>query len=1041
MKHMKKLSAALLAVVMLLSMLSCMVFSVTAAQLELGGPVTIEKMPLQGESTGSGIVVGGQLLTDPNIMVVNSDWRGLDGKQSIKLGGIVYNVTLGVNGFGEVSEALNAADGHETIYVAEGTYEAAISQKVSDIKLYGPKAGINPNDPKDISKPNAKRPAAESLTASKEGEAVLSGGISYSPTGSDLVVDGFYLDGGFAFTVDNSGYRYGTVVKNCVVNTSAPVLFNHTVANNPNMEISNLRVLKGRNLVDVNGMMDTRIYNNYLNLTGNTVETRLVCAGSMGAYALIENNYYEYCGGSIFRYANEKETALYTAIVRNNYIADMGPAPIVHNTFYGAHTLPGTNLQITNNTFMNIDQGYTLFEFPFVGSYTNYYEFPFMININENYFDIPENTMFVESEMNGSLNLVNNYYATPISVDRITKHEDAKLDLYPYYADEAMTQLVGSFSTVMPGAEIDHVNKRVTIDLTKTDTALTSIDLNAALRTDAACTWKLYKERTLTNEVENKIAYPTGIVTQYFAEITTLEGKGGVVYEIRLLSGDGEEATLVNVVLNSTRVDPPIIEGTTFTYNLPSDLAFVDYELEVSAGANYEIYAEYDQLSNNHIPLEDIGNYIPYGGYQFDVVVTSANELTANVYTVVFNRERNATSDPSLIGGKAPSTGKYLVLRDGSLLFNSEQLLTKTTFDLTATPGASYVIYKEVLKEGTTDVYERVEVSSSSNLQDIQVEPGDNNFIVVVDDGNYTNEITFIVRNEEKSSDAEIVGMSGLSPVINNNSIDVQAGGDSIDVSFATSNPYAVVNVYADPARKIALKYTSTPVEKEPNRFTDVRFYTMDVTHALSKYYVDCIAENGDVNQYDLTITKFVTKTVYKDVPANAWYKRYVDAASASGVMKGSPSGEGYVFRGNDNTTRQEMAIVASRLLGINASNFADVELPFADTAKIADWALGNVKVSYYFGIMNGSKDATGLNFRPADNISREEVVVMFDRIYGLSGSADLTEFKDAATVSAWAKESMEAAVASGVIEGDKGNLNPKNPITRVELAAMISRV
>ncbi len=1048
MRHMKKLSAVLLVAVMLISMLSCMVFGTTAAQLDLGGPVSIEKMPMRGESDGTGIVVGGQLLTEPDVLVVNSDWQKAKGLQPIKLGGIVYNVTIGVNGFADIAAALEAANGHETIYVAAGLYESYMTQGVGNIKLYGPKAGINPNDPKDLSKPNlAKRPAAAGIEASKADEmdeAVLTGGMSYNASGSDLVFDGFYLDGNFAFSVDGTGYRYGTVVKNCVVNTAAAVLFNHSTANNPNMEISNLRVLNGKNLVNVSGMMDIRVFNNYLNLTGYTIETKLVCAGSMGSYALIENNYYKYCGGNIFKYDHEQQTALYTAIVRNNYIADMGPAAFVHNTYFGAHTLPGTNLQITNNTVMKIDEGKTVFDFPFVGSYEYYYEFPFMININENYFDLPVNTMFVDSEMVGSLNLVNNYYATPISVDRITKHEDTKLDLYPYYADEAMTKLVGSFSAAMDKVEIDHVNKRITINLAKMGITANPIDLNTVLKTDAECSWKLYEEKTLVTEVENKMAYLSGVVTQYFAEITTLDGKGGVVYEIRLLTGDSTEAALVDVVIDSNRAPMPIIQGTTFTYNFPADLAFADYELKVSPGATYEVYAKYDQEHNNHTPLEDIGNYIPYGGYQFDVVVFSGDGMNGNVYTVVFNRDYNKSSDPSLLGGKAPSTGTYRLLRDGSLLFSSDQLLLKATFELIPTPGASYIVYREVEEEDANGnpVTKRVEVSSSKNLKDILLDPGDNEFIVKVNDGKNTNEIPFIVRNEGKSDDAEIVGMTGLSPIINNNVIIVQTGGDSMNVVFNTSDPYAVVKVYADPARKIALEYTSTPVEEEPNRFIDERSFSLDVTHAVSKYYVDCIAENGKVNPYDLIVTKTVKANVYNDVPENAWYKKYVDAATANGVLQGSPSGSEFAFRGDDNTTRQEMAIVASRLLGINTTAFADVKLPFADTANIADWALGNVKVAYYFGIMKGSADATGLNFRPVSNISREEVFAMFVRLYDLSGSADLTAFKDHASVSSWAKESIEAAVASGLIEGDdNGMLNPQMPITRAELAAMISRV
>jgi hypothetical protein len=312
----------------------------------------------------------------------------------------------------------------------------------------------------------------------------------------------------------------------------------------------------------------------------------------------------------------------------------------------------------------------------------------------------------------------------------------------------------------------------------------------------------------------------------------------------------------------------------------------------------------------------------------------------------------------------------------------------------------------------------------------------------VKDGENNKNSFPFIVRNEGKSDDAEIVGMAGLTTIINNNVIHVQSGGESLNATFITSDPYAVVKVYADPARKVALEYTSNPVEKEPNRLVDERSFTLDITHAVSLYYVDCIAENGKVNQYDLIVNKAVQVHEYTDVPEDAWYKKYVDAAGAEGVLQGSPSGSEFVFRGDDNTTRQEMAIVASRLLGINTTAFANVELPFVDTAKIADWAIGNVRVAYYFGIMKGSADAAGLSFRPTSDIKREEVIAMFVRLYNLNDRADLTEFKDCALVSSWAVEYMEAAVASGLIEGDEnGMLNPQKPITRAELAAMISRV
>ena len=157
MKNIKKLSAALLAVVMLVSMLSCMVLSTAAASFNVGeGPVTIEKV-----EGGSGIVVGGKSL--PNgVRVVNSSWKGAKGDVTIKLGGVAYRCRMGETAFADLIDASIAAKDNDTIYVAAGVYESNISINVGGLKIYGPYAGVNPNDRYDLAWPNWERPAADS---------------------------------------------------------------------------------------------------------------------------------------------------------------------------------------------------------------------------------------------------------------------------------------------------------------------------------------------------------------------------------------------------------------------------------------------------------------------------------------------------------------------------------------------------------------------------------------------------------------------------------------------------------------------------------------------------------------------------------------------------------------------------------------------------------------------------------------------------------------------------------------------------------------
>lgn len=1029
MKRMKKLSAVLLIVALLLSMLSGMAFSAMAAVGELGGPVSIEEVEV-----GGGIAVGGEALPALT-MVVNDDWKGQKGTKAIKLDGVVYSAIMDTNAFGDLADAVAACKGNEVIYVAAGEYQNGVSVSVGGLKIYGPYAGVNPNAA-NIGDPNPARPAAAG--GSTADEAVLLGSFGVGNTSSNLTVDGLYLGGTSGFSTVGVTYRYGTFVRNCVVASSKSPLVAYSAGNNPDFVFENNRVLSGKSLMSYAGMMNVRISNNYLNLTEKTMDLKWVTAGSMGSSVVIEGNYYKNCGGA-FYFENPYQTLLYTAIVRDNYVEDMGAAPFVHNAFYSVNTLPGTSVQVTGNVVMGIDAGQTVFKFPYFSSQENPNRFRHMININENYFDIPANTKFVESDMNGVLNLAKNYYATPISVDRVTKYEDTDLILYPYYADPEMTTLAGdaTFVSGMAGTTIDPENKIVTIDLGDTD--LDYVDLSLALQPEEGCTWKLYEEITLENEIADKILYFDGVSTERFAAIVTADGAVSNVYTLRVLRSIGTEAELLGVIFKDAGVSDPVIEGNTFTYTFDKDLAYADYDIRVSSGATYELYKKYSQTTAPSEAFPEIGNYIPFGGFEFNVVVTAEDDpMTKKIFKVVFEREASDLYDPSVVAVKAPAMGESVLHEDrvnpGKLIltYRSDRLLTKATFDLVTTPGASYTIYAD--KELS------VPVSSSAALKEIALADGTNTFYVKVVDGERSNVVTFVVENQKRSTDAKITAVSGLTTSIVDGKIYINGGGESINLSFDTSSPYAIVKVYADPAKTIELEYTSDPVELEPNRISDKRSFNLEIAYANSRYFVECIAEDGKtVKDYELNISKLARTNNFIDVSDDAWFASYVKIANEKSILQGSSmGGDAYIFRPDAKTTRQEMAAVAARLMGINTKAYSDVYLPFYDSAKIADWAVGSVKVVKQLGIMKG--DAVN-NFNPTAKITREEVMVMFARMFNLTEKADLSEFKDVAKVSAWAVDGVAATVYAGLVEGDpKGYLSPQKTITRAELAAIIAR-
>ena len=76
-----------------------------------------------------------------------------------------------------------------------------------------------------------------------------------------------------------------------------------------------------------------------------------------------------------------------------------------------------------------------------------------------------------------------------------------------------------------------------------------------------------------------------------------------------------------------------------------------------------------------------------------------------------------------------------------------------------------------------------------------------------------------------------------------------------------------------------------------------------------------------------------------------------------------------------------------------------------------------------------------------AVNITREQLVTMLYRYAGFPATnGSLDNFSDASTVSSYAVNAMQWAVANGIVNGSNGKLNPKNNAIRAEVAAILMR-
>ena len=206
------------------------------------------------------------------------------------------------------------------------------------------------------------------------------------------------------------------------------------------------------------------------------------------------------------------------------------------------------------------------------------------------------------------------------------------------------------------------------------------------------------------------------------------------------------------------------------------------------------------------------------------------------------------------------------------------------------------------------------------------------------------------------------------------------------------------------------------------------------------------IDEDGNVkipfthaSQYAIVIDDHSHATVpvseiFIDIAPDAWYKDAVQYAYDNGLMTGTSATE---FAPEATTTRAMIVSILARLEGVEsaeAAGFADVSDEWYATA--VNWA-ANV------GVVNGYEDNT---FRPNTAITREQLAAMLMNYSAWKGEdvsarADLSTYSDAATISSWANDVMQWAVAEGLISGmTEDTLQPQGNATRAQVAAILQR-
>ena len=354
-----------------------------------------------------------------------------------------------------------------------------------------------------------------------------------------------------------------------------------------------------------------------------------------------------------------------------------------------------------------------------------------------------------------------------------------------------------------------------------------------------------------------------------------------------------------------------------------------------------------------------------------------------------------------------------------TLIVDKAAPTVKISADQTSLTGSGTVKLTVTSKGVPTDG--EIEVTCDNGIT--VTENKDGTFTAVLP--NETKTYTFTASydgdaNHEKASDTCVVSVTYKGSSHHSSSSSSSSTSNTVSASTASNGKVALDKSTAKKGDTVTVTVTpDAGYQLDKLTVTDAKGKTVDVTKKSDGKYTFTMPDSK------VTITPTFSKIEdakpskngFNDVTSSDWFADAVKYVADKGLMSGTGSDK---FAPSATTTRAMLMTVLARYAG-------------EDTTGGATWYEKSMEWAKAKGVSDGTN--------PNANITREQLVTMMYRYAG-SPKADgkLDSFSDAASVSTYAADAMQWAVANGIVNGSNGKLNPQDNATRAEVAAILMR-
>lgn len=492
-----------------------------------------------------------------------------------------------------------------------------------------------------------------------------------------------------------------------------------------------------------------------------------------------------------------------------------------------------------------------------------------------------------------------------------------------------------------------------------------------------------------------------------------------------LLSSDGQkEYFYVNISRGlSKKCDIVSANGVTITdtnmsATVPGNVSEFNFSIEISEGATASAWK-----GTTVYPMDENGGFsigdLVSGLNVFTIGVVAENGVDYKLYTLTIDKEKN--------------TEAILYSVDGAV---------KEGDGFTATARKQFTVKPTVSQGATFKVF--ADASCSQLIE--------NNTVAISSD----TTVYIIVTSESGTSVSAPVALT-----IKKSDDGISVAGQTVDPSDASLRVVKLEDNVKTAKLDITAKNASYKLYADKKLTTEAKSeITLD--QGTTYLYAQVTYSDGETELITIKVISARTSIKYKDASKIPnWAKAYIDKlnASGTGILQGDAEGN---FNASNGMTRYEIAAITVRLLGVDATQYAGVELKYTDA--IAKWAENYVKAVTKLGIMGGSNNLEGqLVFDGKGNTTRAQLAKIIVELSFLDNEMVQTvdayytehqqevdsyynsfDFADEASVQNWAKTYVKLAVYAKYFNGSNNDgrnyISGKDNIKRSEIAAVCTR-